>query len=196
MVKSESWRGLENAVAGFQAARRAMGGQRPWLRAVRRALGISAAKLARRRGVRVREIFRLEGVEWDGRVTLGNLRRVAEAMDCVLVYAVVPRTGSVERMALRARVDRQERREKKAFAKKCVRNGINLDSAAGCADALRFAARLALEACGIHVGPRKKPGRPQGWKRKWGLTRLGHAEMLQRMRRSQRTGPGRKRASG
>jgi predicted DNA-binding mobile mystery protein A len=186
----ESWRGLEDAVAGFQAARQAMGGQRKWLRAMRRALGISAAELARSRGVRVREIFRLEDSEREGGVTVRALRQVAEAMDCELVYAVVPQSGSLEALALRTWVERETRREKEAFEKKCAERGI-VDPWSK----VRLAFVLEMEKHGISSGPRRQRGRRRGWKRQWGRTRLGRAEMLEKSRalELQRKKPGRHR---
>jgi hypothetical protein len=59
MEENETRRELDDAVAGLQALGR--GQRKDQLRAVRRALGLSEAALARERGVQVREIFRVEG---------------------------------------------------------------------------------------------------------------------------------------
>jgi len=68
-----------------------------WIRAIRESLGMSAKQLAKRLGVSPPRITRLEADEAEGRVTLNTLRRSAEALDCVLVYGLVPRT-SLEQM--------------------------------------------------------------------------------------------------
>jgi len=54
-------------------------------------------QLAKRLGVSPPRITQLEADEVKGRVTINTLRRSAEALDCVLVYGLVPRT-SLEQM--------------------------------------------------------------------------------------------------
>ncbi|MCX5957785.1 MAG: mobile mystery protein A [Cyanobacteria bacterium] len=68
--------------------------QRPpagWLRAIREALGLSTAALAARLGITASGVRKLEQAEATDAITLGTLRRVAEALDCELQYALVPR---------------------------------------------------------------------------------------------------------
>ena len=65
---------------------------RGWLRAIRDAIGMSQADLAARLGVTRQRVAQLEHAEVDGSIQLSTLRRAAEAMDCVLVYALVPNT--------------------------------------------------------------------------------------------------------
>ncbi len=72
-----------------------------WLRAIRDALGLTAAQLARRLGIRPASVADLERNEAEGRVTLATLRRAAEALDCTLVYALVP-NKSLEAMVEQA----------------------------------------------------------------------------------------------
>ena len=64
-----------------------------WIRAVREAIGMTAAQLARRMGVVQSRVSMLEKAERAGTPSLKSLRHAAEAMDCVLVYAIVPRTS-------------------------------------------------------------------------------------------------------
>jgi predicted DNA-binding mobile mystery protein A len=63
-----------------------------WLRTVREALGMSAPQLARRLGVTRQGLADLERRERQGTVTLAALSKAAEALDCNLVYAIVPRS--------------------------------------------------------------------------------------------------------
>ena len=68
--------------------------QRPpagWLRAIREALGLPTAALAARLGITASGVRKLEQAEATDAITLGTLRRVAEALDCELQYALVPR---------------------------------------------------------------------------------------------------------
>src|SRR6516164_7196556 len=64
---------------------------RGWIKAVREALGMSSAQLAKRLGVRQPSVVALEQSEAKGTIELATLRRVAEALDCALVYALVPK---------------------------------------------------------------------------------------------------------
>jgi predicted DNA-binding mobile mystery protein A len=64
-----------------------------WVRAIREALGMTPQKLAERLGVTRPRVNTLEKAEVSGSTTLKTLREAAEAMDCVLVYAIVPRTS-------------------------------------------------------------------------------------------------------
>ena len=62
-----------------------------WVRAIRNALGLTGAQLARRLGIRPASLSELEKNEATGRITLATLKRAAEALDCTLVYALVPK---------------------------------------------------------------------------------------------------------
>lgn len=64
-----------------------------WLRAVREALGMSGTQFAQRLKVSQPRIPRLEQDEVSGVVSLNTMRQAAEALDCVFVYAIVPRTS-------------------------------------------------------------------------------------------------------
>jgi predicted DNA-binding mobile mystery protein A len=61
-----------------------------WVRALRDALGLTGAQLARRIGIRPASLSDLEKNEATGAITLATLKRAAEALDCTLVYALVP----------------------------------------------------------------------------------------------------------
>jgi predicted DNA-binding mobile mystery protein A len=63
---------------------------RGWIKAVREALGMTTAQLAIRMRVKQPSIVDLEHSEAKGSIELATLRRVAEALDCKLIYALVP----------------------------------------------------------------------------------------------------------
>ena len=63
---------------------------RGWIKAIREGLGMSSEQLARRLGVKQPSVVALEQSEAKGTIALATLRRVAEALDCTLVYALVP----------------------------------------------------------------------------------------------------------
>jgi predicted DNA-binding mobile mystery protein A len=62
-----------------------------WIRALRDALGITSSELGRRMGVVQSVVTRFEQGELDDSITLRSLRSVGEALNCELVYALVPR---------------------------------------------------------------------------------------------------------
>lgn len=81
-------------------------GARPsggWMRAIREALGMSVTDLAGRMNVAPSTVHRLEVSEQNERIQLDSLRRAADALDCDLVYALVPRRPLQELVDERAR---------------------------------------------------------------------------------------------
>ena len=64
---------------------------RGWLRAIREALGMPRAEVARRLDVTDQAVASIEKSEADGSIQLDTLRRAAAALDCTLVYALVPK---------------------------------------------------------------------------------------------------------
>lgn len=74
-----------------------------WLRAIREGLKMSRRQLGERLGVSTSRIQRIESDENSGSITLKTMQQAANAMDCVFVYAVLPRTSleaTVEQQAL------------------------------------------------------------------------------------------------
>lgn len=61
-----------------------------WVKAIRGSLGLSIRQLAERVGVGHGSIHQLEKREPTKRVTLESLEKAARAMDCKVVYAIVP----------------------------------------------------------------------------------------------------------
>src|SRR4029077_5690599 len=86
---------LERFTNAKQTARPVRG----WLRAVREALGVSQQEVAIAAKVKRQSIIGFEEAEASDRITLRNLRRVADAMGCELVYAIVPKSGSIQELA-------------------------------------------------------------------------------------------------
>lgn len=73
-----------------------------WIRAIRDALGMSGRQLANRVGVTKQRTALIEKQELTGTATLKTLRRIAESLDCVLVYGFVPRNSLEETIRNRA----------------------------------------------------------------------------------------------
>ena len=72
-----------------------------WLVSVREALGLSLAQVGRRMRLPRQNVQKFERAEASDRVTIGTLRRVADAMGCELVYVLVPKSGSFAELAER-----------------------------------------------------------------------------------------------
>lgn len=69
-----------------------------WIRTIRRNLNISLRQLGRRMGITVASLRELEIREQEKSITLGKLEEAAQALDCKLVYFVIPAEGSFEKI--------------------------------------------------------------------------------------------------
>ena len=87
---------LNGRLKGFRAAREVSRPPDGWIRAIREAAGVSAAELGRILGVSRQLPLQFEKAEADDSITLKSLRKVANALGCDLIYALVPTAGSME----------------------------------------------------------------------------------------------------
>lgn len=94
-------RQLDEALAPFQELRSRPAPRGGWLRTIREALGMTTRQLAARTGKSKTTILSIERNEENGTVQFDSLRHLADALDCDVVYGIVPRTS------LRERLDRQ-----------------------------------------------------------------------------------------
>ncbi len=97
-------RQVDSALAPF---REILEVERPgtgWIRAIREAAGMSLRQLAERMGVSKTTAATLERSEAAETVKLSSLRAVGVALDCDLVYALVPRTSLEDSVRRRARL--------------------------------------------------------------------------------------------
>lgn len=65
--------------------------QRGWVKAIREALGMTTAQLGARIGVSQPRAVEIEKAEVSGSISLDSLERAAHALDCQLVYALIPK---------------------------------------------------------------------------------------------------------
>lgn len=84
---------LDQHIQNIQVCDRPTGG---WIRAIRKTLGMTGQQLATRLGISQQSTARLEVNEISESISLKSLRKVADALDCQLVYALVPREESLE----------------------------------------------------------------------------------------------------
>ena len=75
-----------------------------WIREIRVALGMTSRQLAHRMGESQSAVSQLEQSEVSDRARLETLRRAADALDCNLVYTLVPKTSLEGTLITRARV--------------------------------------------------------------------------------------------
>lgn len=67
-----------------------------WLKSIRESLGMSSRQLGLRLGKSSPGILAIEKRESQGKIMLETLQKVATALDCQLVYALVPYADSLE----------------------------------------------------------------------------------------------------
>jgi predicted DNA-binding mobile mystery protein A len=100
--RSSARRKLDKELKYYRWAGKEMNPTQGLLRAVRKALGVPAAEILKEVGMSPSVLFRLEQSESRGTISLNGLERVAQAMGCKLVYAIVPREGkTLEELAER-----------------------------------------------------------------------------------------------
>lgn len=89
-ASAEARRSLDQSLASFRKVPRRPPA-RGWIRALRDALGMTAEQLGKRMGVTQPSVQRLELSEAEGTIQLSSLRKAAAALDCEVIYALVPR---------------------------------------------------------------------------------------------------------
>ncbi len=93
---------LDRTAARLKAAGTLSAPTKGWIRTLREALGITTAQLARQLGLRQQSIVGFEKREPAGEITLKQLRKIADALDCDVICAMVPRKSLRERVERRA----------------------------------------------------------------------------------------------
>ena len=83
---------------------------RGWIKAIRTGLGMTTAQSAQRLCVTQPSLVDLEQSEANGGIALATLRRAAKAIDCTLVYALIPNKPLDAMVRDRARLFTRKRR--------------------------------------------------------------------------------------
>jgi DNA-binding Xre family transcriptional regulator len=91
---------LERQIRPYRRARHQSPPPEGWLRAMRLATGFPVAELARAMQLSNRMIFQIERSEQKGNIRLKELERMARALECDVVYGLVPWHRSLEDRAL------------------------------------------------------------------------------------------------
>lgn len=92
---------LADALQGFPSSRSSSPPRGGWVRTIREALGMTQGQLAARLGIARQSLQGLERAEANRRITLDSLDRLAKAMECRVVYALVPEKGSLDNVRTR-----------------------------------------------------------------------------------------------
>jgi predicted DNA-binding mobile mystery protein A len=116
---------LDVTLALFGAVKGVQPPTKGWIRAVREALGMSGKQLAKRLQVSQPRVHRLEKDEPSGALTLKTMRQAAEALDCIFVYALVPRSSLEETVRAQARLVAAERQQRVAHTMLLEAQGIS-----------------------------------------------------------------------
>lgn len=87
---------LADALRAYPTPQKAVPPRSGWVRAIREALGMTQAQLGARVGVSRQSVQDFEKSETERRITLDSLDRLARAMECRVVYALVPESGSLD----------------------------------------------------------------------------------------------------
>lgn len=87
---------LERSLARLQSTASVPRPPKGWIRAIREATGLSSGDLAEKLGTTRQLVIQQEKAESEDRITLKSLRNFAHALDCELVYALIPRNGGLE----------------------------------------------------------------------------------------------------
>jgi predicted DNA-binding mobile mystery protein A len=69
-----------------------------WIKAVRITLGMTLQQLATKLSITKQSTLEIEKREQDGSLTIKSLREAAKALDMELVYGLVPKDGSLDKL--------------------------------------------------------------------------------------------------
>lgn len=103
LTKAVSRDRLDGRFASMKPSDRYRPPTKGWVRAIRDALEMSGAQLGKRLGIKAQSVVDLEKSEMQGTIQLKTLRRAAEALDCVLIYALVPKSSLNDMVEQKAR---------------------------------------------------------------------------------------------
>ena len=98
---------------------------RGWIQAIREALGMTTAQFAARLGVSQPRIMKLEDAERRKAVTLDTLERAARALDCTLVYAIIPNSSLEDMVRKQAEKVAKRRLESVSHTMRLEKQGVS-----------------------------------------------------------------------
>ena len=96
-----------------------------WIRAIRDAIGMTGPQFAARLKITPQSVADIEKSEAAGSIQLKTLHRAAEALDCTLVYALVPKTSLEGAVNTRARRIAMKDLQRVAHTMKLENQGVS-----------------------------------------------------------------------
>src|SRR5690606_19520079 len=79
----------------FSETRKVLVPERGWINTIRTTLNMTMAQLGNQLNITRQGVKRIEESEANGTITLNSLKDVAQAMDLKLIYALVPKHGTI-----------------------------------------------------------------------------------------------------
>jgi predicted DNA-binding mobile mystery protein A len=87
---------LEQKLKPFSQARMVLIPERGWINTIRTTLNMTMAQLGKKLNITRQGVKRIEESEANGTITINSLKNVANAMDLKLVYALIPKDGTID----------------------------------------------------------------------------------------------------
>lgn len=87
---------LDQKLQSFAQSRKILVPEGGWVNAIRTTLNMTMAQLGNKLNITRQGVKRIEESEANGTITLKTLKGVANAMDLKLVYALVPKDGTID----------------------------------------------------------------------------------------------------
>ena len=98
----------DKSLEPWRSAKLSLLPKRGWIRTLRTSLGMPLKVLGERLGITSAGVSKLEKSEASGTITLNSLRKIADALDCELEYALIPKTSLKEMREQQATKQAQE----------------------------------------------------------------------------------------
>ena len=89
---------LDQKLQPFSESRKVLVPERGWINTIRTTLNMTMAQLGARLNITRQGVRRIEESEANGGITLNSLKDVANAMNLKLVYALVPKDGTIDEL--------------------------------------------------------------------------------------------------
>jgi predicted DNA-binding mobile mystery protein A len=99
--------------------------EKGWLEFIRKTLGLSSYKLSKMLKLNQSRVIQAEKSEQSGKIKLQTLVRFAEALDCKLVYGIVPKTSLEETIVNQAHKVAKKRIARVAHSMRLEAQGLD-----------------------------------------------------------------------
>jgi predicted DNA-binding mobile mystery protein A len=87
---------LDKELMPFLKTKEVLLPDRGWINTIRTTLNMTMAQLGKKLNITRQGVKKIEDSESNGTITINSIREVANAMEMKLVYAIVPKDGSID----------------------------------------------------------------------------------------------------